>query len=614
MSQTMRSDQLNWLDAVHTPMMALRDGIILYANAACETCGLGNCQPGSRFIDFVAPDSVADVMALLTTPRDAGVRCRIAMFTTVNMTLAANLTWSPIVVDHQPAQLLTLNDVSDLQQIEIWMMEEYKRQRTMANLTSSFDFTATIQDDGRFVSEWISPSLTDLTGYPIEKMRDLRAWVEVVLPDDRLLAETQFAEVRDGAESDVEYRIEIAGGDIRWVRVWIAPERDEASGRVQRVFGSVQDITQRVLTQQALRDSEYRLKNVMSHLPLNIFAIDRKGILTFSDGSSVLRQGRDAGDTIGKSIYDLYGHESEFVDNVHAVLAGATIERETVWQGFVVQTYLAPLYDEHGHIIGALGMGIDITERKRMEQAMLENSTLRANFQKEVELSQLKTKMMQRIAHEFRTPLSTIQLSAQMIERYNERMKPEDRAVRVDHIIRQTKHLTRLLEDISLVVQAKSHRIALTRYQFDLEQLCETLIDDMRGGIGADREWSFTVMPEAKVVSADARLISLILQNLLSNAVKFSESGSPIEVIATLENDLLVISVRDQGIGIVLDEQEQVFEPFYRGSNFDERPGMGLGLSIVRDAVNQHNGEMMLHSAPGAGTTVIIKLPVSSAA
>lgn len=245
---------------------------------------------------------------------------------------------------------------------------------------------------------------------------------------------------------------------------------------------------------------------------------------------------------------------------------------------------------------------------------MLENSTLRANFQKEVELSQLKTKMMQRIAHEFRTPLSTIQLSAQMIERYNERMKPEDRAVRVDHIIRQTKHLTRLLEDISLVVQAKSHRIALTRYQFDLEQLCETLIDDMRGGIGADREWSFTVVPEAKIVSADARLISLILQNLLSNAVKFSESGSRIEVIATLENDLLVISVRDQGIGIVLDEQQQVFEPFYRGSNFDERPGMGLGLSIVRDAVDQHNGEMMLHSTPGAGTTVIVKLPVSGAA
>lgn len=614
MSQTMRVEQLTWLDAVHTPMFALRDGIILYANTACADCGLGNCQPGSRLVDFVSPDSVSDVTALLNTPQDAGVRCRIAMFTTVGMILSVNLTWSPIVLDDQPAQLLTLNDVSDLQQIEIWMMEEYKRQRTMANLTSSFDFTATIQEDGRYVSEWISPSLTDLTGYTVERMRDQREWIRIIHPEDRMVAEMQYAEVREGAESDVEYRIFIASGDLRWVRVWIAPDRDGSSGRVSRVFGSVQDITQRVMTQQALRDSEYRLKNVMSHLPLNIFAIDRKGIVTFSDGSSALRQERESGDIVGKSIYDLYGKDADFADDIRLVLAGETVERETVWKGFVVQTYFAPMFDEHGQIIGALGMGIDVTERKRMEQAMLEHSTLRANFQKEVELSQLKSKMMQRIAHEFRTPLSTIQLSAQMIERYNERMSAADRAVRVDHIIRQTKHLTRLLEDISLVVQAKSHRVALTRYQFDLQQLCAALIDDIRGGSGAEREWHFTIAPEAHVVSADARLVSLILQNLLSNAVKFSESGSRIEVIATLENDLLVLSVQDQGIGIIVDEQEQVFEPFYRGSNFDERPGMGLGLSIVRDAVDQHEGEMLLHSAPGAGTTVIVKLPVLGAA
>ena len=614
MSQTMRGEQLTWLDAVHTPIIVLRDGVILYANNACESCGLSNCQPGTRLIDFVAPDSVSDVNALLNTPEDAGVRCRIAMFTTVSMMLSVNLTWSPIILDDQPAQLLTLNDVSDLQQIELWMMEEYKRQRTMANLTSSFDFTASLQEDGRIVSEWISPSLTDLTGYTVERMRDMRAWLQIIHADDRVIAETQFAELRDGDESVVEYRIYTANGDLRWVRVWIAPEFDEATQRAQRIFGSVQDVTQRVMMEQALRDSEYRLQNVMSHLPLNIFAIDRHGIITFSDGSSTLRQGRGSGDRVGESIYDLYGAETDFVRDIHKVLEGETIERESIWQGFIVQTYLAPLYDEHGQLIGALGMGIDVTERKRMEQAMLEHSTLRANFQKEVELSQLKSKMMQRIAHEFRTPLSTIQLSAQMIERYNERMSVEDRAVRVDHIIRQTKHLTRLLEDISLVVQAKSQRVALTRYQFDLEQLCAALIEDMRSGSGAERNWSFRIAPEAKIVTADARLVSLILQNLLSNAVKFSGSGSSIEVIATLEDDLLVLSVHDQGIGILMDEQEQVFEPFYRGSNFDERPGMGLGLSIVRDAVDQHNGQMSLESTPGAGTTVVVKLPVTGAA
>jgi cell cycle sensor histidine kinase DivJ len=132
--------------------------------------------------------------------------------------------------------------------------------------------------------------------------------------------------------------------------------------------------------------------------------------------------------------------------------------------------------------------------------------------------------------------------------------------------------------------------------------------------VGAHHSWQIHISDEAQVVTADARLIGLILQNLLSNAIKFSEAGSSITLSASVENDELMLRVRDSGIGILPDERARVFEPFFRGSNFDERAGLGLGLSIVRDAVAKHEGHIHLESTPGAGTTIDIYLPLADAA
>lgn len=358
---------------------------------------------------------------------------------------------------------------------------------------------------------------------------------------------------------------------------------------------------------QEARDS--LLKSVIHHLPLNVFAIDVDGVITFND-SHYTPIGGSLDNTVGKSVYVVHAGEPQFLDDTRRVLAGETIERERIYNGHIYETFYTPLYDLRGAIIGAVGMGTDITDRLRMQQSAVDSDRLRLSLQKEVELSEMKSKIMRRIAHEFRTPLSTIQLSAQMLERYSDRLSNVERATRVEHILRQTRHITRLLEDIALVVKSQSQPVEVNRYEFDLAELIRISVEEIRATGAAQHRWAVSVSPEVERVTADARLIGIMLQNLLSNASMYSDPGTVIKLEAHREDETLVLLVSDLGIGILPEELPHVFEVFFRGSNFDERPGLGLGLSLVRDAVDQHKGTIHLESTPGVGTTVTIRIPL----
>jgi signal transduction histidine kinase len=358
---------------------------------------------------------------------------------------------------------------------------------------------------------------------------------------------------------------------------------------------------------EAARDS--LLKSLIDHLPLTVFAIDINGIVIFQDENTAEPE-RMFESQVGRSIYETHAGETEFLEDTRRVLAGETIERERTYNGMVFETYYAPLYDSEGGIIGAVGMGSNITDRLRMQQAAIESNRLRITLQKEMELSELKSKIMRRIAHEFRTPLSTIQLSAQMLDRYGDRLEAAQRSTRIEHILRQTRHITRLLEDIALVIQSQTQRAKINRYDFNLVQLCQSVLEDLRTSSDAQHYWALSIAENVETVCADARLVGIILQNLLSNACKFSESGTVIRLEAQREEGDLVLVVADQGIGILPEDVEHIYEVFYRGSNFDERPGLGLGLGLVHDAVQQHGGTIQLDSTPGVGTTFTIRLPL----
>ena len=241
----------------------------------------------------------------------------------------------------------------------------------------------------------------------------------------------------------------------------------------------------------------------------------------------------------------------------------------------------------------------------------LENSQeeLSAALSKEKELSEIKSRFVSMASHEFRTPLSTILSSANLLSRYT---TTEDQDKRDKHIKRTkdaVKHLNVLLEDFLSVGKLEEGRIVAEPSAFGLREVVEEVAEEMQA-LTKDGQHIHCDYPADLVIVSDKRLVKNILINLLSNAIKFSDEGAPIGLtVSSGTAGRVVISIRDKGVGISVEDQQHLFTSFFRGSNVVNIEGTGLGLHIVRRYVDLLHGSIRLESVLGEGTCVTIELP-----
>ncbi len=228
----------------------------------------------------------------------------------------------------------------------------------------------------------------------------------------------------------------------------------------------------------------------------------------------------------------------------------------------------------------------------------------------EVELQRLKTHIINTASHEFRTPLSIISLSMEMLCDRLEQLSPEKRIHYRERIREQILYLTDMLQDIFTINTANDLAPDYAPYRFGdfCHQLEQTLFRELQQTNGV----SFIYQADTAQLFTDFQMVKRILFNLIVNAIKFSEPNTPIQVYCEHTGKELIMRVVDQGIGIPLDEQTKIFELFYRGSNVEERRGLGLGLSIVQKLTSSLNGKVTATSpGPNQGSTFNIHLPVT---
>ena len=228
---------------------------------------------------------------------------------------------------------------------------------------------------------------------------------------------------------------------------------------------------------------------------------------------------------------------------------------------------------------------------------------------KEKELSEIKSRFVSMASHEFRTPLSTVLSSAALLSKYQLAEDQEKRDKHIKRIKDAVKHLNTLLEDFLSLGKLEEGKIKAEPAPFAVRDFLEEVVEEMRPLAKTGQQIGFTCTGSDSFIS-DKRLLRNILINLLSNAVKFSPEGAPIrlEVTQNPENDLSV-SVRDQGIGISLEDQQHLFTSFFRGANAINIEGTGLGLHIVKRYVELLGGTIGLQSELGKGSCVTINLP-----
>jgi len=274
---------------------------------------------------------------------------------------------------------------------------------------------------------------------------------------------------------------------------------------------------------------------------------------------------------------------------------------------------------------GAIISFYDITELKKLLAALdISNKSLTdsvtaieisrdqvsQSLEKEKQLNMMKSRFVSMASHEFKTPLTAIQLSAELIGRI---------ALELDHPIvkkytetikNAAKNLTNILNDFLSLELLETGRINPILSEFDLVKFAAEVADDMQSLTKKEQQISYRHYGRGRLVTLNPSLLKNCIINLISNAIKYSGPKSLIEFCTRITSSYLTIIISDNGIGIPKEDQKHLFEAFFRAHNTGNIPGTGLGLNIVTRYTSLMNGKVRCKSQVGEGTTFTITFPV----
>ncbi len=429
----------------------------------------------------------------------------------------------------------------------------------------------------------------------------------------------------------------VRGLEASWVKngqttmVKFAAEIIEIGG-APHLLVMFDDITSQKIAEAALESARLELiyernllRQLIDHLPDGVFVKDAAGRYLLMNKRHAQLAGYPVEALMGKTALEAFPDlgETYFADDLQVIQSGQPLlgreerlihrEDPSLPDGWCITSKI-PICNADGLTVAMVGLQVDITAHKLADMKRLENEKLQTALQKERELNDLKTRMMQRISHEFRTPLAIIQTAANLLLNYQDRLSIEQRRKLSGQIEEQITTLTDMLHIISEIVREDFPKHAMQSEHVDFPALVQAAIEKVEAQDHSRHPIRFeSIQPSipALNVMGDPYHLRTLVINLLSNACLYSPLERPVTVNLTREDTFLQLQVQDEGIGILPDELDRVTEAFFRGSNFDERPGLGLGLTTAKNIIDLHHGTLHIESTAGQGTLVTVRLPIS---
>lgn len=383
----------------------------------------------------------------------------------------------------------------------------------------------------------------------------------------------------------------------------------------ERTVKLEQEIDERIKVEEALRESEEKYR-LMTENALDIIIRYRfypiSGYEYVSPASTKVigyTPGEFYNDPdIKKKIIhpdDLYLLEADYLKKISP---SDTIQIRMIHKNgkmIWVEESMRLLFDSKCNVIAREGIARDISERKKLE------STLLKSLESEKELSEMRSRFISTVSHEFRTPLSAVLSSAELLHQYGKKWSEEKFNSHTKKMIGAIDYLTNLLDNIFMISQMDISKLELSPSKVNLKELCAKIVDEFSSVNSPEHKIEFEYDSPNERYILDEKLFSLIISNLLTNAIKFSPDGGIIKLSLT-QKDKLVLKVSDEGIGILPEEQNKVTESFFRGKNAEAIAGSGLGLSIIKRAVELHHGDLKINNRNSKGVEVIITLPAEA--
>lgn len=510
--------------------------------------------------------------------------------------------------------VVTTRNITARKQAEMALKENEERLRLIADNMS--DVIVQISPNG--LVRYVSPSSRDVLGYEPHELINEPTLIRIHPEDQPLVAmKFQSAYVNRKAET-MEARYHHKSGEYLWMELsGMVVLADD--GRVRGLVASVRNIEARKQASEALRLSEERLRLITDNIHDLVSMTDGNLLYRYTSPSFRDILGYEQGELIGQSIFAMVHPDDHATVMQKAMVAIERRGSDTVDCRFMhkdgyyiwIEVNGSVIVGEDNTFTGAVFTARDISERRWMQRAQVEQERLQIALQKQQELNLLKNRMMSRLSHELRTPLAIISTSSDLLEHYAARMTEEQRQERLQQIRHQIKHFVGLLDNMSLVVKGSNYYGDFAPTPYDLATLCRVVVDEVKDTLHATHTVELNLVGDLHSVNSDEKLMRLILTHLISNAYKFSPGQSTITLHILVNDEAILLTLSDEGIGIPADDRGHVFDPFFRASNVEEAPGLGIGLSIVKDAVISVRGKIDVKSEVGQGTRVTVEIPLS---
>ena len=413
---------------------------------------------------------------------------------------------------------------------------------------------------------------------------------------------------------------------LKWVMisgVSVKNKYDEKIGYLCVFYDTTEQKQQEIIRQkaeEALKESESQMRSILDSALDGLITIDEKGRVKEWNLRAEEIFGYQAHETLGKDLSELivpekYRHAhnegmKHFLSTGDGPILNRRIEIHAKHKSgdyFPVELSIVPIKLNKHYIFSAFIR--DITLKKKAEDDM--NTAL----QKQKELAELKSRLISMTSHEYRTPLTTIKSSLDLLSFVleNQEIKSRDKVEKnINRINREIDRLNSLVNDILMIGKLESGNLPFNPTMVDLVDLVEGIIASHFQNEADGRQVELRVMGNPHLVSIDEGLYTHILTNLLSNAFKYSQGGANPQLALLFKETVVEIRVKDNGIGIPYKEQDMLFDSFYRASNVRNIQGHGMGLAIVKQFLEIHGGTIDVISELNKGTEFLIEQPYDS--
>lgn len=394
----------------------------------------------------------------------------------------------------------------------------------------------------------------------------------------------------------------------------------------------LEDVTEKMVWEQKLVQAANEANLFLSALAASKSYIDK--IITSMADALLVTNAEGKIKTVNQAAQDLFGYSEQELMNqpismiIPEIQILKEIHQDCLFKGeikniefvchtktgeeIIVAFSCSAIQTEIEELKDFVYIGRDITLAKRAE------AELRHALAKEKELNEFKSRFVSMVSHEFGNPLMAVLMSAELLKKCGPLKTESEKLKYVERIQTSAEQMSKLLKDVLVIGKAEAGKLEFKPAPLDLIKFCSDVVEEIQLSAGGNITINFAhnnlIANEGYhggLLLLDEKLLRHILTNLLSNAVKYSPQGSTVHFDLLCQDGQVIFQIKDEGIGIPPEDQQRLFESFYRAKNVGKIPGTGLGLAIVKQSVDLHGGKIEATSDVGVGTTFTVTLPLS---